>query len=239
VSHSAAVGRANVRVLLLVFFGAMGGVIGVAIFSAHRAEVRRLEAELKREKELRVLYEGYLTNVLGERKAAEVVVLEQAQRPEGPWTKLRFLEYAADEKPLTPKTFEVVGNEIYFDALVLQFQPEAVEKGEAKSLLVFRRLFSDRMKPEEGLSLCLFDGPPPDILSRPEVPVKVQSAVWDEFRRCAYDKPYAEKRKVRALYGQAVYKPLRKGILYTLRIQNNGGLLIEESPVPAILRETP
>ncbi len=245
-------GRIIPAFVLLVIFGGVG-LASLAVIlqnrstqrliSRERAARKKAEAALKETQAkmaaMKKKYEQYLVNLLGERRAAEVIVLAQNRDADGRlWTKLRFMEYAADGTPLEPQTFTVPGDEVYFDALVMQFKPERVKEGKAKSLYLFRRVFTDKTRPDMGAKIVELDpdaGPPKNYQSQ-EIPRKPQEEVWAQFRRCLADKEYAKKLGVRAIFGQATYKTLRKGYLYVLTIQDNGGLIIEEKPLPKILR---
>ena len=200
----------------------------------------RLKATEQRLAAMKAKYEKHLTNLLGERRAAEVLVLAQDQDAEGKTlTKVKFLEYSVDGQPMEAKTFTVAGDVVYFDALVMQFKPERVKEGQAKSLYLFRRVFTDQTRPDMGYKI--FE--PDDSLTVPsgyedeEVPMEAQREVWAHFARCIADPAYAEEQGVRTIFGQANYKRVRKGYVYTLTIQDNGGLIIEEKPAPTIFQE--
>jgi len=221
-----------------------GGVAYYEVSRAHRVEIqrekdlrRRAEEQAREERELRIKYEKFLENAVGERRAAEVVLLDQNRSADGRLiSRLKFLEYSAHGQAMKPRTITVEGNEVYFDALILQFSPEAVQEGKAQSLYLFRRVFTDKTRPDEGIQLFNPKAGIPDNLRSDEIPVASQLSLWREFQRCIEDPAYAETKNVRAVFGQAVYKRPRKNHLYRLHIQNNGGLIIEEKPFPAIFK---
>ena len=239
--------------VLLAVFGGVGLASVALIMQGQSArELVRKERQAKEEAEARLKktqakmaamekqYKTYLSNLLGERRAAEVIVLAQDRDEDGRlWTKLKFMEYGVDGNPMAPKVFTMPGDEVYFDALVMQFDAEKVEKGKAKSLYLFRRVFTDKTRPDMGGKIFEFDGEPdvPRNYEAEEVPIEAQREVWARFQRCIADKAYAEEQGVRTIFGQATYKTLRKDNIYTLKIQDNGGLILEERGMPAILRE--
>lgn len=233
-------------VVLIVVFGSIA--VTAAAFYMQQQEGRRrvakAEAVVKQTQQqmekMKDEYETYLTNLLGERRAAEVRVLAQDRDEDGrTWTKLKFLEYGADGSAMAPKVFTVPGVEVYFDALVMQFQADRVKEGKAKSLYLFRRVFTDKTRPDMGCKIFEFDDSPdvPQNYAKAELPIEPQREVWERFQKCIADKAYAEALGVRTVFGQATYKTLRKNHLYVLTIQDNGGLIIEEKPFAAILRD--
>ncbi len=239
--------------VLLAIFGGIGiasvavimqGQSARALMQKEREARQAAEQQLTKTKakmaKMKTEYEKYLTNLLGERRAAEVIVLAQDRDKDGRlWTKIKFMEYAADGTPMDAKTFTVRGDEVYFDALVMQFTPEAVKEGKAKSLYLFRRVFTDKTRPDMGAKVFDLDeaNPVPKNYEKAEVPIEAQRAVWERFRKCMADPEYAASQGVRSIFGQATYKTLRKNKLYTLTIQDNGGLIIEEKPLPKILQD--
>jgi hypothetical protein len=175
-------------------------------------------------------YERYLYNVLSERRVAEVCVLQQ-ERPsdQSVQTTLRFQEFREGGDPLSPITLTLPGEEIYIDALVTVFDSEAVRAGEAKSLYLFRRIFTDRVPPRQGVALYrdahAYDGiPQPYVHSTIER--DIQRWVWGRLWRLIEDAAYAEAQRVRTYFGQAVYARMALGRCYTVMLQNHGGLLL-------------
>jgi hypothetical protein len=212
-------------------------VLGTKLGS--RAKIEALKKQLAQERARLKEARQHIVNLLGEKRVAEVVVLDQTAGGDGGQElKLKFLEYAADGRALAPRIITVSGEEVYFDALVILFKPEDVMQDKAASIHLFRRVFTDKTRPEEGETLSRLDTLDiPEAYRSPDLPVDVQQKAWEDLRQLVEDENYRTRRGVRTVFGQAVYKKLQKGIIYTLKVQNNGGLLIEEKPVPEILRE--
>ena len=177
-------------------------------------------------------YERYLANVLGERRVAEVCVLQQERPAEQPvQTTLRFQEFRESGAALAPITLTLPGEEIYIDALVTVFDSEAVRAGEAKSLYLFRRIFTDRVPPRQGVALYrdahAYDGiPQPYVHSTIER--HIQRRVWERLWSLIEDPASAEAQRVRTYFGEAVYARMAPGTCYTVTLQNHGGLLLTD-----------
>ena len=226
--------------VLIAVFGGIGLASFAFVMQGYQArKMVRKERKARQEAEAKAaLYETHLTNILGERRAAEVVVEEQTTDQDGRlWTKLKFMEYGADGNPMEPKVFTVPGSEVYFDALGMQFTAEQVKAGKTKSLYLFRRVFTDETRPDMGARIFEVDDDVPGNYESAEVPADTQRQVWARFQRWIADEEYAKSQGVRTIFGQATYRALRKGRMYRLTIQDNGGLIIEDQPLPKILRE--
>jgi hypothetical protein len=175
-------------------------------------------------------YEHYLHNLLGEQRVAEVCVSERERVPgEAPRTTLRFQEFRRDGQALPPLSMTLPGEEIYIDALVTVFESDAVQSGDARSLYLFRRIFTERVAPQDGY-LLYRDGGSSDGLPEPYVDRaierSVQLRVWQHLWRLIDDTAYAEAHRVRTHFGQAVYTRMEPGRCYRVTLQNHGGLLL-------------
>jgi hypothetical protein len=105
------------------------------------------------------VYERYLHNLLGEQRVAEVCVLDQRRPVEEPVrTTVRFQEFRQNGQPLSPLVVTLPGEEIYVDAFVTLFESDAVRGGRAKSLYLFRRMFTEQMAPQVGFPLYRDEG---------------------------------------------------------------------------------
>jgi hypothetical protein len=179
----------------------------------------------------KTLYERYLHNLLGEQRVAEVCILDQ-QRPapdEPVRTTLRFQEFRHNGQPLSPLVVTLPGEEIYVDAFVTLFESDAVKSGRAKSLYLFRRIFTEQIAPQVGLPLYRSEGSEdgiPQPYVHQDIDRRAQQHVWGYLWHLIEDAAYAESQHVRTTFGQAVYAKMQTGQCYTLTIQHNGGLLL-------------
>jgi hypothetical protein len=181
----------------------------------------------------RTVYERYLHNLLGEQRAAEVCVTDQ-QRPadEPVRTTLRFQEFRQNGQPLAPLVVTLPGEEIYVDAFVTLYESDAVKRGRAKSLYLFRRIFTEQVAPQLGFPLYRSegsgDGIPPSYVHQ-SIDRPIQRQVWSDLWRLIEDHAYAETQRVRTTFGQAVYAKMQTGQCFTVTLQHHGGLLLQPS----------
>ena len=179
----------------------------------------------------KTVYERYLHNLLGEQRVAEVCILDQQWPADEPVrTTVRFQEFRQNGQPLSPLVVTLPGEEIYVDAFVTLFESDAVKSGQAKSVYLFRRIFTEQMAPHVGFPLYRSEGSGdgiPQSYVRQDIDRTAQQRVWGHLCRLIEDAAYAETQRVRTTFGQAVYAKMQTGQCYMLTIQHNGGLLLQ------------
>jgi hypothetical protein len=143
---------------------------------------------------------------------------------------VQFTEIDAHGDPVgEAREFSLPGDEVYVDALVIRFEDEWIEGGDAlrgRSLLVFRRLFTDRHRPADGPRLDR-EGQMPLAYAAERAPTAFERELWAQFWRLASDPAEAKRRGVRAVHGDAVSTRLRKGGVYVVTFRPTGELTIQ------------
>jgi hypothetical protein len=175
-------------------------------------------------------------------RIAEVQVTEQGGDPLR--TTLRFLEVDENRNPVgEPKEVTIPGDVAYFDTLVIKFE-DAFSPGEAlplseevlnaqlsrKAIIIFRRIFSEKQKPEDGFALDT-PGLPPGVYQPASALSPFENQLWREFWEIANNPQLAASRGVRAAHGQAVYTRLIKGNRYILERRILGDLTIRPADI--------
>ena len=115
--------------------------------------------------------EAYLKILEHTDRRARVEVLRQTKDPQGNLqTTIRFTETDADGKPISvSRELTLPGQEIYFDTMVIKFEDHFVEQGDplkGHALMLFRRIFSNTMRAEDGFVIDK-EGQPPEIYAEP------------------------------------------------------------------------
>jgi hypothetical protein len=153
-------------------------------------------------------------------------------------TTIKFLEYDAQGKPLEPKYFTFAGNIIQFQSLVIRFSNKMVEVGDrlrGKSAALFMKAFV-----LDGANTQEFE-----ITKAHEVPGGYQVSdkanefefkLWKEFWNYAMDPKRREFAGIKNAQIEAPGSMFLPGTIYTLKIEHDGGLRIDASPVPEILK---
>jgi hypothetical protein len=164
-------------------------------------------------------------------RRARLVVLDQGPGPEGHFrTRVRFTELDSQGGSVGESRELVLdGDEVYIDALVVKFEDTFVTAGDAlkgKALLLFRRIFTDRGRPADGVVLDR-EGQMPQSYAAERAPTAFERELWARFWELANNPEEAQKRGVRALHGEAVSTRLRKDRVYTIALRSTGELTIQ------------
>ncbi|MHC5211256.1 MAG: hypothetical protein ACYTG2_11105 [Planctomycetota bacterium] len=189
--------------------------MGVEI-EALQAHVRELEAALRL---LKVDHRLARLRVTDQRPAPG--------KPGGVETDVVFQELGADGKPLGEAlAYTLAGKKAYVDALVIKFEDDYVERGDAlrgSSLCLFFRLFSENQFPSQGFPLDSV-GQRPTVYGADDATPAWESALWQRFWDYANDPEAAAALGVRAMHGEAPYVDLRAGRSYVVELRASGGL---------------
>jgi hypothetical protein len=133
-----------------------------------------------------------------------------------------------------PKVLPVEGDQIYIDFWVVKFDDEYVEKADLErgtSIALFRRIFSEKRKPEEGFVLDEPNSLPAKYAQGGE-PSEFEQKIWKDFWKIANDRKAAEALGIRAAHGEAVSLKVEEGRSYLINLRASDGLTFEPEPSP-------
>jgi hypothetical protein len=226
-------GGRTVALLIAAVIGA-GGVLYVQHRNDQSARVARLEAEKK-------ALEDVVGRLSATRRAADVLVTAQRRGADGVLeTTLLFVEAGRDGESLAPRRFVVRGDNAHFDAMVVQFDLGLVGRGDAlrgRSIALFTKVYGDAEKPEDAARVDPI-GEVPAVYRSADPRVRdFEMNLWREFWTLAEDEAARKAAGVRAVVGQGIWEPLKPGLLYTLTLDNAGGLGIQRQPLRGIYLE--
>lgn len=167
------------------------------------------------------------------RRLARIEVLDQTTDEADPnivRSRVRFTEVDEEGEPLaTPMEFDIEGRELYLDALVIKFEDDYIEKGDAlrgSSVSLFRRAFGENQSPSEGVALDR-SGARPQAYSGDDLPDPFHTELWQRFWDYANDEELRAEKGVRAVHGEAPFVELRQGKTYRVELRASGGLTIQ------------
>jgi len=174
-----------------------------------------------------------ITNLTTEEQIGYAKVISQQMNDGKLFTTIRFVETSRDDnlKKILEKDYTIEGDIVYFDALVVKFSDKMVMDGKQKSLYLWRRVYSEKMAPEAGLSIEEAGTEPhryKDILKM--LPVKHRDVFWSGIWELANDPDKLAEYGVRAIYGNVLYSQLRKGFVYVFKITPAGQVYPEVRP---------
>ena len=173
-------------------------------------------------------------------RIAEALVTEVRTEPatEKTLTTIKFLEYDTGGRPLQPRYFTFHGNIIQFQSLVIRFDDMYVKNGDrlrGKSAYIFWKVFFlDGPSTEEFEITKAFDVP--DGYRTSELQNPFEEEIWKAFWKNALDSTYAKKKGIKNAQIEAPGTKFVPGILYTIKIEHSGGIRIDTSQIPAILK---
>jgi hypothetical protein len=220
--------RKKLRVLPLIVIGA--ALVGVAYLGREPykavATIQELLAENEHIKQA-------ITNLTGEDQIGYAKVIAQETRDGELFTTIRFVETARDDKlkKILEKEYTIAGDIIHFDALIVKFGSKMVMDGKTRALYLWRRIYGEKMTPAEGFAIEEPGAEPQrysDLLEA--LPVEQRQMFWSSIWELANDTEKLAEYDIDAIYGNAVYWKLRKGLIYIFKIDSTGQVYPEIVP---------
>ncbi len=209
----------------------MGGTALVVYWRVSESDLRRtmLEMEvIQKEMEQRLdAREAMIERLSRFRRLAHITVIDQQVAPNGEVvrTDLLFIELNDDGGELARQTFTLPGDVLFVDSWTVKFGHEDVADGHplrGRTLVLFRRIYSDQMPPIDGYPIDVPGAVPPGYASGERA--DFEKRVWEHFWKLATDAEAAAAMGVRVAQGEAVYKPVRPGMTYELIVDSAGGM---------------
>jgi hypothetical protein len=174
-----------------------------------------------------------ISNLSREEQIGYAKVLSQEERDGQLYTKLLFVEADPTDftKHLLRKEYEVAGDVVYFDALIVTFGPELVKDGTERAMYLWRRVYGEAMPPEEGFAIETPGKPSPRYqeLCR-KLSIEQEQLFWDEIWELSNNPKRLEKLGINAVYGNAVYRKLKPGLIYVFKVSATGAMHPEIIP---------
>lgn len=188
--------------------------------------IHKLLAENKQLKEA-------ITNLTQEDQIGYAKVISQETKDGKLFTTIKFVETARDDKlkKILEKEYSIEGDIVHFDALIVKFGDKMVMDGRAKALYLWRRVYGEKMTPQEGFVIEEPGAEPKrysDLLSA--LPIKQRQLFWSNIWELANDPEKLRQYDIEAIYGSVVYSPLRPGLIYIFKISPTGQLHREVVP---------
>ena len=188
-------------------------------------------------------YEAELARLLGEERRAEFLVIRQFERDGELWNRIRFVEHFNTDgtEGEFEHEFELPGREFYIDSISVKFEPSRVREGRARNFAVFRRAFTNRIAPDDGIALWQVSLDRAGELARASNALE-NSSDGQRFMRLLQmylrypDRAHADG--VRLIEGEAKYINPRIGYIYQVVQVGGGGLSIIEREMDTIVRRS-
>ena len=173
-------------------------------------------------------------------RIAEVLVtgVNYDEKRDKRYTTIKFLEYDAKGNPLQPRYFTFSGNIIQFQSLVIRFDDIYIRSGDklrGKSAYLFWKAFVlDGPNTQECEITKVYEVPDGYKLENKKDPFEEE--LWKKFWKYALDSMEAKKLGIKNAQIEAPGTVFIPGMLYTIKIEHDGGMRIDASTLPPILK---
>jgi hypothetical protein len=140
-------------------------------------------------------------------------------------TDVRFIELDDEGRELGRREYTIPGDVLFVDAWTARFPKESVADGNPlrdRTVVLFRRIYSERMKPADGFPIDTPGGIPCGYAGSERM--RLEQAVWQGFWKLASDPAVARSNGIAVAQGEAVYKPVRPGEAYDVFVDAAAGL---------------
>ena len=205
-------------------------VAGAGIFLWRQGSSNRtIEQLLNENQELKTA----ITNLNEEDQIGYAKVLSQETRDGQLFTKILFVETDPEDftKHLLRKEYEVAGDVVFFDALIVTFGDKLVMDGTERAMYLWRRIYGEKQPPEEGFPIETEGQPSPRYTQLcDKLSIEDGQLFWNEIWQLSNNPMRLEKLGIKAVLGKAVYRPLKPGLVYIFKVSGSGTINSEFIP---------
>ena len=181
-----------------------------------------------------------IARLAADSRAAEVLVtgVQFDEASKKTYTTIKFLEYDAAGKPLLPKYFTFSGNVIQFQSLVIRFEDIYIQRGDwlkGKSAYIFWKAFMLDGKNTQEFEINKLNEIP-DGYKVPGLDDPFEHYLWQHFWSYALDPRNGKRSGIKNAQIEAPGTMFVPGVLYTIKIEHDGGLRIDTTMLSPILK---
>ena len=212
------------RILVLV------AVLGAGGFLWHHFTTNKTIEDLLHENEQ---LKTAINNLSREEQIGYAKVLSQETRDGQLYTKLLFVEADPTDftKHLLRKEFEIEGDVVHFDTLIVTFSGNLVMDGTERAMYMWRRVYGEKQPPEQGFPIEVEGKPSPRYVQLCEkLSIEESQLFWDEIWALSNNPKRLEHLGIKAVYGNDVYRQLKPGLIYIFKVSSTGALYPEIIP---------
>ena len=212
------------KILVLV------AVLGAGGFFWHHFTTNKTIEDLLHENEQ---LKTAINNLSKEDQIGYAKVLSQETRDGQLYTKLLFVETdpADYTKQILRKEYEVAGDVVFFDALIVTFGEQLVMDGTERAMYMWRRVYGEKQPPEQGFPIEAEGKPSPRYKQLCEkLSIEDSQLFWDEIWQLSNNPKRLEHLGIKAVYGNVVYRKLKPGLIYVFKVSGTGAVNSEFFP---------
>ena len=174
-----------------------------------------------------------ISNLTEETQIGYAKVTGQETRDGVFYTRILFVETDPEDmtRRVLQKEYEIEGDIVHFDALIVKFTAPMVMEGREKAMYLWRRVYGEKMRPEDGFSIQTpFEEPTRYRMIGKKLSVNERERFWDEIWDLSNEPKKLESQGIQAIFGNVVYKRLRPGLIYVFKIGATGSIYPEMVP---------
>lgn len=170
-------------------------------------------------------------------KVADIEVIDQVysidKKSYTTTLELKFYDYSNSGIDIPKQKIIIKGNDIYVDALVINFEYSEISESGVKNLTIPYRIFSNEVAQKDAIKLDIKNEKDiPFIFLRKEEEIYgVEPTTFNtglqEILGYINDKEKAQKAGIRSIYGNAVHKRVWKGSKETIWVEQTGGIILK------------
>ncbi len=166
-----------------------------------------------------------ITTLTHEDQIGFAKVMKQEVRDGQLYTTIKFVETARDDmlNKVLEKEYEIEGDVVHFDALIVTFSDQAVMDEKARSIYIWRRIYGDNTRPSDGHEMAT-PGTRPERYAGllRDLKLPEQQLFWEAIWDLSNNPEALRDHGIKAVYGNAVYKRLKPGLIYIFKIGTDG-----------------
>ncbi|HNS20447.1 MAG TPA: hypothetical protein PKH24_08100 [Sedimentisphaerales bacterium] len=174
-----------------------------------------------------------IANLTAEDQIGYAKVISQRRENGRLLTTIRFVETARNDKTkvILQKEYTIEGDVVHFDAVIVKFDDKMVSDGTSRALYLWRRVYGEKMPPDDGFPIEEPGAEPRRYSGLLEaLPIPHRQLFWSSIWELANDPEKLHEYGIRAIYGNAVYQPLKEGLIYVFKISPTGQFYPEAVP---------
>ncbi len=150
--------------------------------------------------------------------------------------RLSYFDASSAEKSVSEQSVSVAGTDIYFDAIVCNFDYAEIASGRKVNLAIPYRVFSDKTAQENGVVLGVRDSKGIPYMYIREAgniygiaPEAFNSRLSELIAILNDDGRARREGIVRSVYGSAVHRRVKAGDRFSIWVEQSGGIVIKNA----------
>lgn len=222
----------TLRFFTLTGLAVIGGV-GLLAYREYNADQKQIEQLTVENARL----ESVIERLQIEERIAEILVTDQKMIDGKQHTRLLLVERDRNGNPLPPRSFDVIGNQIHVDALVIKFDKELVKNDDplrGHAILLLEKIYGDAQAPADAQRIDEPGRIPSIYKSAEPSSSKFEQQLWGEFWKLADNESLRKSRGVDVAHGVGVFGNLQPDRKYIITLNPDGNVTRRDEAIPAV-----